>query len=236
MDPQSKLSTRQQLMARADVFNRVAQTPVPAYAEDLAGLWAALQKGEGLAPDTAVVARIRTLLTANQEKLATRGHSVFMERLAHSIPEPSVALSGRGYTWNEPFAHIFSGSKDMHREVGKTLAPLVRIIDGDVRVEAAALLYPLSTRVFSLRLVKLQEEELALAYFFATRLTLPELPFRTSFCLCARLSGLAAKQIAPLLNATKDQVDTISKNHRTEFQSLKQQLAGAPSPMLIQQD
>ncbi len=220
-------SARELLLARAPAIKHASAAPVPAYAEELTALWAALRDDPGcmLQAAPALVARIRETLEANRQKLETRESSALMERLAHVIPEPAVALSARGYTWNVAFANEFAHEADPHSLIREELAPLERILQGLLTVELPALLYPLGRRIFSLRLVRLEDEGLSLAYFFPTALQPPALPHRIRFLLCARLSGMAAKQIAPLLGATKDQVDGWAKRFRKDLQALKAQMA-----------
>lgn len=225
-------SLRELLLARAPDINRAAAAEVPPYAEQLAGLWASLRDApeRGAAASPAVVKRIHETLEENRRKLASRGGAALMERLAHLIVEPAVAVSTGGYTWNAAFAAEFEADESMHDRVREALAPLERMLRGALPLDQAALLYPLGRRVFSLRVVSLADEGLSLAYFFPTPLEPPALPQPVRFMLCARLSGLAAKQIAPLLGVTKASVDGWSKRYRAELQRLKQQMTNSGEP------
>jgi hypothetical protein len=223
------LSPLEQLLTRAPAVKRTLAAPVPQYAHDLARLWSALEQGRQVTADEALVARFREILAENERKLQGAGHSALMERLANAIAEPAVAISPRGHTWNESLAALYADAPDPGAAIVRELQPLERLLTMGNVEGLRHFLYPLGERVFSLRLVQLPDEELSLAYFFPTALVAPPVSAEVRFVMCAKLSGLPSKQIAPLAGTTKDRVDFLSRRHQAAFLALKAQFADRKS-------
>lgn len=219
-------STVDKLLLRAPAVRKISNSAVPAYVGELARLW---DGHEGDHPNVTganreLADRIRRVLAANRAKLGARGGPMLMERLANSLPEPAVAYSVKGHTYNAAFDAAFAECPDKASAVREALAPLDRMSEGN-GTDLRSFLYPLGSGVYSLRVVRLAAEDLTLYYFSPTDLVTPELPFAARFICCARLNGLPLKQIALLIGMTFEQVERLSKKHRPEYLRMKRDMA-----------
>lgn len=150
------------------------------------------------------------------------GSGLLTTQAASPLTEPAVTYSESGRTWNEAFAKALTESAN---ELEAALLHLDRVFTEVARFQPPTLLFPLHKAIFSLRISRRHDNGTAVVDFFRTGLVTATEAFDARFVLCARLSGLAAKQTAILLGTNTNKVETLSKTSCAEYLALKAQMA-----------
>ncbi len=225
----SPAKVRSILLAQAKDVQARMKRPVPEYAINLSKLWETIENGDSVVDGRPeVIAALRAVIEENRAKFRTIAKPLLMARIADALPTPAVVFSPAGRTWNlamtAAMTAVMTGRNANPIEFDNDLLPLERILHAKDPLGIQNLLYPLGTAVFSLRIVHLPEGEVSVAYFFDQKIEMAPLPSPIPFLLCARLSGLATKQLAPLAGISPNRANLLFKKHQKDFHVLKRQL------------